>query len=212
VKIVIRIAIALAALAGFLFLFLRSAQNVLSEPYVVARQHTEPWTLAVDTAALPSSPLVVARPPPQFGRELLGQIFSRMRESLRGARDAGVPVILRAEYALSLAGRYTPQDLLDAARAAGLESAAFTPVCVAVRRISEPGLTRELYFVIVESPAVLQFRRQIAASLDPQAAATFDPASLSLLLMIGGTDVNFERSMPTSATAEADCVAPIEID
>jgi hypothetical protein len=161
---------------------------------------------------LPSSPLLVARPPQQFGRELFGQIFSRMRESLRGVRDAGVPVILRAEYALSLAGRYTPQQLLDAARAAGLESAAFTPVCVAIRRVSEPGLTREVYFVIVDSPAVLQFRRQIAAALDSPAAAAFDPASLSLLLMIGGTDADFERSLPTSATAEADCVAPIVID
>lgn len=211
-KILIRILIAVAALAGFLYLFLRSAQNVRSEPYVVARQHTQPWTLALEAPATPSHALVVARPPEQFGRELFGQIFSRMRESLRGAGQAGIPVILRDEYSRSLSDRYTPLELLDAARAAGLESAAFSPVCLAVRRISEPGLTRELYFVIVEAPAVVQFRRQLAASLEPEAAARFDPASLSLLLTIGGTDADFERSLPRAATPETDCVAPVEID
>jgi hypothetical protein len=209
----IKIAAVLAVVGGFSYLFLRSVQNARSEPYVVERQYLESWRLVLQTPGAAASPMLVMQPPLQFGSGLFDQIFSRMMESLKGATGGGVPVILRGEYERSLAGRYTPEALLDAARAAGIESSAFTPQCVAVRRISEPGVTRQVFFVIFEWPAVAQFREQIARDIQavPMAGA-FRPTSLSPIMIIAATDADFARWLPISARAPDDCVAPIEID
>lgn len=206
-----KVAIVFIVLAGGLYLFLRSARSVRSEPYTIERRHTEPWTLAIETATTATSPLVVVRPPQEFGSRLFNQIFMRMMESLRGSAGSGVPIVLRGEYESALAGRYTPEALLAAARAAGLETA-FTPVCVAVRRISEPGRTRQLYFAIFESPAFVAFRERLARDLDGLASARFAPASLSPVLILGGTEADFDRWLPIAASAASDCVAPIAID
>jgi hypothetical protein len=203
----------LAAVGGFLYLFLRSAQNVRSEPYVVERQHLQAWTLALETPALSTSPMLVVRPPIEFGSDLFNQVFARMMESMRGSSGGGVPVILQGEFERALAGRYTPQALLDAARAAGLDSAPFTPRCLAVRRVSEPGLTRQAYFVVFDWPAFVQFREEIAREV--QAApgtAVFEAGALSPLMMIAATDADFDRWLPIRANADADCVAPIAIE
>jgi hypothetical protein len=211
-RILVRIAIVLAALAGFLYLFFRSAESVRSEPYVLERQHTAPWTLALDAVTLASAPMLVARPPQDFGGELFNQIFMRMMESLKGSVMAGVPLVLRGEYDLSLAGPYTPDALLEMARTAGLDRGAFTPVCVATRRVSEPGRTRQVYFVIFESPAFVDFRARIGRALDGVAATRFDAASLSPVLVLGGTEADFDRWLPIAASADRDCVAPIRIE
>lgn len=212
-KLLIRIVIVLAVVAGFFYLFLRSAQNVRSEPYVVERQHLAPWTLAIESAPTSTSPLLVVRPPQQLGSGLFSQIFSRMMESMKGSAGAGMPIVLRDEYRIALAGRYTPVELLDAARASGLESAQFTPRCVAVRRVSEPGVTRQMYFVIFDAPEVVRFRQQLAGEIAGASGATaFDPSSLSPLLIVGASEDDFDRWLPLSADAEVDCVAPIALE
>ena len=210
-RILVRIAIVLAALAGFMYLFLRSAESVRTEPYVVERKHMEPWTLEIEAPATTGSAILVARPPQDFGGRLFDQIFLRMMESLEGSPRAGVPLVLRGEYDQALADRYTPQALLDAARTAGVGSSAFTPVCVAVRRISEPGRTRQVYFVVFESPAFVQFRAWIGRDLKGLPAERFDPASLSPVLILGGSEGDLGRWLPIAATAEIDCVAPSKV-
>ena len=211
-KTLIRVAIVLAAIGGFFFLFLRSVQNTRAEPYVVERQHLQGWTLELETPVTSTSPVLVMRPPLQFGSGLFNQVFARMMESMKGASTGGVPVILGGEYERSLAGRYTPQGLLDAARAAGLDRAALTPECVAVRRVSEPGLTRQVYFVMFDWPAFVQFREQVARDIqDVPTAGTYQPASLSPVMIIAATDADFDRWLPISASDD-DCVAPVAIE
>jgi len=209
--ILVKIAIVMAGLAGFMYLFLRSAGSVRSEPYVIERKYTEPWTLDMNASGGSRAPVLVARPPAEFGDRLFDQIFIRMMESLRGTAGAGVPIVLRAEYDLALAGRYTPQSLLDAARTAGLESAAFTPVCVGVHRTSQPGRTQQVYFAIFESRAFIAFREQIKRGLDGQAGARFDPSALSPVLILGATEGDTEPALPIVPTAARDCVAPIAV-
>lgn len=205
-------AVVVAIVAGFFYLFVRSARNVLAEPYVVERQHVQGWTLALETPVAPTSPMLVVRPSQGFGNGLYKQIFSRMMESMSSSTGSGVPVILGGEYQLALAGRYSPEALLQAARTAGLESGAFTPVCVSTRRVSEPGGTRQVHFVIFNAPALVDFRAQIAREhRASQSAGTFSATSLSPVLIVAATDSSFDRWLPISADAE-DCLAPITVN
>lgn len=206
----VKVLIALIALAGFFYLFRRSIESVRSEPYVIQRQHTEPWTLATASATSLTSPIVVARPPADFGSRLFDQIFERAMESMKGTSGAGVPLVLRGEYERSLAGRYTPESLLEMARAAGLDRTAFTPVCVAIKRVSEPGRTRQLYYAIFDSPAFVEFRARLGREAGPS-TPSFDPAALSPILIVGGTEGDFDQWLPIAASADRDCVAPIKI-
>ncbi len=209
-KLIVRIAIALAVAAGFFYLFLRTAHDVRTEPYVVSGQHLQSWTLSIEAATRGSSPLLVLRPPQDLASGLFGQVFQRMMESMKGSVGTGLPLVLRDEYELALAGRYTPQALLDAARAAGLERGPFTPVCVATRRVSQPGLTRQLYFVLFDAPAITAFRRQLAEGLEG-APGAYDPDAQSPVVLIGASDADFDSWLPVRAT-ESDCVAPIVVN
>lgn len=212
-RLLVKVVVALLVVALFGWLFLRTAHDVRSEPYAVERQHLQRWTLSLETAVQGKSPMLVLRPAQDFGSALFSQIFQRMMESMKGTIGGGMPLVLSDEYEFALAGRYTPQALLDEARAAGLEQATVTPVCVATRRISEPGLTRQMYFVIFDAPAVVAFRERIAAGLQrAPGLGTFEAAALSPVMIIGSSDGDFDRWLPLSATADTDCLAPIAIN
>ena len=119
---------------------------------------------------------------------------------------SSIPVVLHLEFNRGLAGSMTPVELLAAARAAGLESAPHEPLCIAYRRISEPGSTRQVYFAIVESPAIVDFRQQLARSRE----GALDAAALTPVMFVGASDSAFHRWLPIRADA-AECVAPIHI-
>lgn len=212
-KLLVKVLVGVLALSGLAYLFIRTASNTRSEPYQVQRQHLTGWTLALESSGGPSSPLLVLRPPPDLGGDLFRQVFARMMESMKGSGAADVPIVLRQEYELALASKYTPADLFDAARLAGLESTAFAPRCVAVRRISEPGLTRQVYFVLFDAPAFGQFREELRRGLGASASSVmFDPAGLSPVLIVGASDASFDRWLPLRADAAADCIAPLSVN
>src|SRR5476649_1855217 len=50
-RVLIKLVIILVVLGGLGYLFVRSAQNVRSEPYEVERARLSGWTLAIDTTA-----------------------------------------------------------------------------------------------------------------------------------------------------------------
>jgi hypothetical protein len=207
-KIAVRLLIVLVALGVFFYLFIRSARSVRSETYVVPAAHLTPWTLAIGEGLQATSPILELRPPRAFGSELFGQIFSRMMESMKGSMGSGIPIVLRGEFDRALAGRYSPASLLERARAAGLESSSPEPVCVAVRRISAPGVTRQLYYVMFHAPAIREFRSQLAA----EAAATFAPSDQSPILIVAASDDQFDAWLPLTASTDAECVAPIAVE
>ena len=99
-----------------------------------------------------------------------------------------------------------PGELLAAARAAGLETASHELRCLAHRRISEPGMTRQAYFAMVDSPSIVAFRAQLASPGETE----FDAASLTPIMFVGTSDPAVHRWLPLRAT-DADCVAPIEV-
>jgi hypothetical protein len=225
-KTLIKIAAALGVLAGLGFLFVRSARDSRSKPYTIDGERLRNWALVLDpgsrqsgasstpgasAASSPPGPMLALRPPPELAMGLFKQVFARAMESLNAPAVSAIPLLLQGEFDRAFAGRATPDALLGVARNAGLESAAFEPRCLAYRRVSAPGITRQLYFVLFDAPAFGRFREQIGALLNGGAGprADFDPAALSPVLFIAASDPMFDRWLPLRANPGTDCVAPI---
>jgi hypothetical protein len=205
-RVLLKVATAFAAIAVFGYLFIHSLETTRSEPYTVARAHLGKWTLVLEPAEGPNAPLLSARTGHELVARLFHQLFERANETMSSPATSSIPVVLHLEFNRGLAGRMTPVELLAAARAAGLESAPHEPRCIAYRRFSEPGTTRQIYFAIVESPAIVGFRQQLARTGE----GALDAASLTPVMFVGASDSTFHRWLPIRAE-EAECVAPIQI-
>jgi hypothetical protein len=213
-NVLIKIFVGLVAVAGLGVLFVRSARNVQAEPYEVAGDRLAKWTLAIDPGSSSSGILLALRPQPELASALFNQAFRRSGESLSGPVPAEMPLVLQSEFDRAAAAALTPEALLAAARAAGLESAAFVPRCMAQRRVSQPGLTRQVFFLRFDWPAFEEFRRDVARRLREAGghASAFDPAALSPILIIASTDSAFSSWLPLKADAAVDdCLAPIAV-
>lgn len=205
-SILIKIAIAMAAIAVLGYLFIHSLETTRSEPYTIERAQLAKWTLVLEPAEGPSAPLLTVRTGLELVTDLFRQLFNRAMESMNTPQTASIPIVLHGEFDRGLAGRMTPAELLAAARAAGLESASHEPRCLAHRRISEPAMTRQAYFAIVSSPSITSFREQLARGGDP----AFEPAALTPVMFVGASDGSFHRWLPIRA-GDADCIAPIQV-
>jgi hypothetical protein len=200
----------LVALGGLGVLFVRSAQNVRAEPYEVARDRLQRWTVATEPASSPSGVVLALRPQRELAAGLFNIVFSRTGESLSGPVPAQMPLVLQSELDPRTAGATTPEALLALARDSGLESAALQPKCMAHRRVSAPGITRQMYFVLFDVPAFDAFRQKLSLRLR-DAGAAFDPAALSPTLIVAASDAMFSQWQPLRADAEKDCFAPIAV-
>jgi hypothetical protein len=140
----VKIAVGLVALAGLGVLFVRSAQSVRSEPFEVRRDRLQQWTLASEPASSASGILIALRPPRELASALFTEVFSRIGESMSGPLPAQMPLVLQSEIDARAAATLTPEALLALASESGLESAARQPKCMGHRRISAPGITRQM--------------------------------------------------------------------
>ena len=197
----IKVGVGIAVLAAFGVLFMRSLDDARTSPYTVERQHLDGWTVVAESSAAPSDPVVSLRPAPVLAAGLFRQIFSRAMESLNTPAAPAIPLVLKGEFDRHLADTLTPEALLTAARSSGLESAEVTPRCLVHRRVSEPGGTRQVYFVLFDAPAISQFRRQLG----------LDAAAFSPVMFVAGAGTDFNSWLPQFANAESDCV-PIGIE
>jgi hypothetical protein len=211
--VLIKVIVSLVALGLLGVLFVRTAQNVRAEPYEIPRDRLAHWTLALEPASSPSGMLLALRPQPDLMPALFSQVFSRSGESLSGPSPAAMPLVLQSELARPMAATVTPEALLAVARAAGLESAAFEPRCMAHRRVSEPGMTRQVFFLRFDSPVFDEFRQRVSRQLRDAGgpASVFDPAALSPVVIVAASDAAFSRWLPLKAGAEDDCLAPIAL-
>lgn len=204
-SVLLKVAIAGAAIAALGYLFIYSLERTRSEPYTVDRALLAKWALVLEPAAAPGAPLLSVRADLELVTSLFRQLFNRAMESMSTPTTASIPIVLRAEFDRGLSGGMTPAELLAAAREAGLESAPHEPRCLAHRRISEPGMTRQAYFAIVASPSITGFREQLARRGD----GSFDAAALTPVMFVGASDSAFHHWLPIRAGDE-DCVAPIQ--
>ena len=210
-KTLVRVLVALVVLGGLGWLFVRSAQNVRSEPYEIARARLSGWTLAIDPAPDASGVLLGLRPDTMTAAMLFNQVFSRTGESLSGPVPAAIPLVLQREFGGAKAGTLTADALLASARTAGLESSALEPRCMGHRRISEPGVTRQVYFVRFDWPAFAAFRRQAAEQMRAARGSGLDPSALTPVLIVAGSDAAFSTWLPLSAETADDCLAPMAV-
>jgi hypothetical protein len=211
-KTLLKVMIPLVAVAALAVLFVRSAQSTSAQPFTIARQHLAVWTLTLAPDADPLGSLLSITPTPDLMRPLANDLFGRMGESLHYPPPA-MPVVLRSEFQRDMAGVLTPEQLLDAAREAGLESATFQPRCMAQKRVSAPGVLRGVYFLVFDLPQFQQFREQVAQRLraagrDP----LFDPAAMSPVVLAADLDGSFSGWLPLRADPAVDCFAPVVVE
>jgi hypothetical protein len=210
-SLLIKIAIGLVLIAVLGLLFVRSAISTRSEPYTTRAAWLREWKVVVESPIGPNEALLSLEAPREFASDLFRQVFSRSGESLSGPSTAAIPLVLKGEFDRSLAGHVTAEGLAAAARTAGLESSTLVPQCLGYRRVSAPGVNRQLYFVLFDAPAIAQFREQVQKlrPAEGATAAAYDPRSLSPILIVAATDSAFSRWLPLVADASGDCLAPL---
>ncbi len=208
----LKVLVAVAALGVLAVLFVRSAQSSRETPFAVEQGSLTGWTL-VRPDADPLGSWLALSPPRSLASPLGREIFRRAGESVHYPTPPLVPLLLQAEFDRAFAGAVMPDDIVSLARAAGLESAAFTPRCMGTRRVSEPGSTTGVYFLLFDAPAFTRFRQQLLERLVAARgnASPFDPAALSPVLIVAALDGNFGRWMPLRADPDVDCLAPVEV-
>jgi hypothetical protein len=204
-KLLIKLVVAIAAIGGLGFLLTWSARTTGAIPYTIERESLRNWTLALNRPSGPNEPVLVLQPSADLSSGLFNQIFKRAMESMSIPKSPGIPLVLQSE--LDLGGRVSVETLVAAAREAGLDSTPLQPRCVGRRRVSEPGSTRQLYFVLFDAPAFSRFRDRLATML----GSSFDPAAQSPVLMVAVAESNLSHWLPLRADPQKDCVAPIEI-
>ena len=207
-----KVALWLVALSALAVLFIRSAQSAREAPFTLERRGMASWSLVLEPDRDALGAWLALRPPTQLAPPLGRQIFSRAGESVHYPNPPSLPLILRSEFDGALAGVLTSAAVVSLARAAGLEAPTLEPRCMARRRISEPGSTRSVYFIVFDVSAFGQFRQAVAAELRSAGGnSTFDPAALSPVLIVAATDENFSRWLPLTVNPDVDCLAPVEV-
>lgn len=200
-SLLVKLVVGVGALALFGFLFARSLDTTRAEPYTVERRHLSGWVLVTEAASGPNEPLLSLRPPPELASGVFRQVFARTMESLRAPAVAAIPLVLRGEFDRVVSDRLTIDGLISAARTAGLESANLAPRCLGHRRVSEPGGTKQVYFLVFDAPAVSRFRQELG----------LDAAALSPVLFVAGAGPDFSSWLPLRVDASTECIAPVEI-
>jgi hypothetical protein len=198
-------ALVVGALSWFIVKTIRDRR-----PYSVDEAALSGWTVA---KAAPGDPAVVAlQPPPQLSAELFRQVSRRSDQSLVAPAHASVPLVLKGEFEDSLQGVHSLEDMMSAARDAGLEETRFEPVCMGEHRESASGAPGEVFFAVFHAPGFDQFRQQLTPLFPEHAGAgIFDPPALRLILAVASTDGDFARWWPIAFEPQADCRASIQV-
>ena len=202
--------IALVALAVLGWLFWRTVQSSLAEPYVVDAGMVAEWTLALRGPMQPGAGLLVLQPSDQLRAELFQQIFNRTMESMTSPTVAAMPLVLHAEYRDALGSVLAPPEVLQVAEELGMSAAAPAPVCIGVVRREGSGTTRQLYYAIFDAPEVGRFRQALARRYtEAGGTAAFEPDGFPLVVPIAASDADFASWWPLDVSAETDCLAPL---
>lgn len=204
----IKVFVLVLVIGGAGVLFVRSLDDTRSEPYAVRAESLTGWTLMADESAPADRPLVLLSPPPEMPMRLFRQVFARAGESLSTPNAPGIALVLAGEL------RDVPvsvDELLTLAREAGLERARLTARCMGYRRESQPGSTRQLYFVWFDVPEFGAFRQALLDRVRAEGGSSFDAGALSPVMMLAAAP-DFTRWMPIVVDNEKDCVAPVEVE
>ena len=201
----VKLGLGLAALIVVPWLFLRTLQDTIAAPYPVEPGSLSGWTLVLADPGRPSIWAAGLQPPALFRANLFDQLFDRTMTSMTSPVDDVLPVVLASEVR---AAGLSPETIREAAAEAGLERARLEPVCMAVKRETFSGRTREFFFVVFDVPEVTAFRRRLGEMAGGGAGADA-LAPLDLILPIAGSDAAFAGWWPVVVDREVDCQAPV---
>lgn len=203
-----RFGLGIVLLVGFLWMFLRSLESTIAEPYTVDGESLSGWTLSLGEPIGSSLSALGLRSPGLLSSLLFDQLFDRTMTSMTSPNDNLLPIVLASELRGDIAAVFSSQKLLELARTANLEQVRLDPVCMAVKREPFAGRTREFYFVLFDIPAVAAFREQLSRlAADSGVPGAFGP--IDLVLPIAGSDGGFRSWWPLEVDREVDCQAPV---
>ena len=212
-KRLIKAAVALVACAVLALLFWRSVHETRAEPYHLQATDLDQFVLELQEASRPSDAYLALRAPMSVIKDLSDQLFKRVMESMHAPGNPAIPLLLKGEFDRAFAGRVSGEQLLAAARSAGLDKLSLHPRCLGYRRVSDTSATEQLYFVIFDAPQLEQFRAQLRTVLggDGTTVAAYDPAAMSPVLLVSSATAMFSQWIPLQAHPDGDCVAPIVV-
>lgn len=212
VKIVRKAVLVLLIVAGLGWLFLKTVRDTNAEPYTIDREDLSGWTLALEDAEFGGPGVLVLQPPVGMPAELFRQIFLRSGLSMAGPSRPSLPIVLRSEYGKDVAAVLSPAQMLEAARATGLERERLEPRCMVLRQETSSGPPSQRFFVIFESPGFTRVREEVARLLQVRGITGFDPAALRPILAVASTEPDFDRWVwPLRVNPDTDCSAPIAL-
>ena len=206
----LKIGLGAAALVVLPWLFLKTARDTIAAPYEVDDATLTGWSLVLTDPGQPGVSMLGLQPPPALAPGLFDQVFKRTMESMVSPGADILPVVLHREFQSHLRAVLTPDELLQAARDAGLEAARLEPVCMGVKREPFVGRSRQIYFVLFDAPVVAAFRQQLGRiAAEGGGSGAFGATSFDLVLPVGGSDAGFASWFPISVDRGADCQAPL---
>ena len=203
----VKLGLGLVALVVVPWLFLRTLQDTIAAPYAAPPEALSGWTLVLADPARPTVWAAGLQPPALFRAGLFDQLFDRTMASMTSPVDDVLPIVLGSELRGGPAAGFSTEAIRQAADEAGLEQARLRPVCMAVKRETFAGRTREFHFLVFDVPEVAAFRRLLGERAG-QGADVLDP--LDLILPIAGSDAAFTGWWPVVVDREVDCQAPVE--
>lgn len=204
----LKLGIASILFLGVSWLFLSTVRSTLAEPYSMNIESLNNWTLSINELKQPIPALISLVPPSSLVPDLFQQVFARTMESLTTPTKSVMPIVLKNEFVSSLREVFSPMEILEFARMAGLDDARLVPVCMAVKRERVGGRNRQLYYVVFDSPEFAHFRSKLASLYrDSGGVSSFDPAKLDLVLQIASSDSDFAGWWPMSIDRTVDCLA-----
>lgn len=193
--------IALAAIGWF-------AANAIwnRRPYSVSETALSGWKVI---AGPPGSPAVVAlQPPRQLSTDLYRQVSARTKEALVAPEEPLIPLVLQDEYADSLQGVLSVDDIIGIAEGAGLDAARFEPVCLAERTASKQGHDSEQFYAVFDAPAFANFRQQLTPLFPEHAGGVaYEPGALHMVLPVAASDEELASRPAAVIDRETECVA-----
>ncbi len=205
----VKLVLVLIVLIVVPWLFMRTLQNTIAEPYAVAPEALSGWTLVLADPTRPAVWAVGLQPPALFRAGLFDQLFDRTMASMTSPVDDVLPIVLGRELSGG-PGAVSPDAIRRAADEAGLERARLQPVCMAVKRETFAGRTREFHFVVFDIPEAAAFRRRLGELVEDSAGGNA-LADLDLILPIAGSDAAFGGWWPVIVDRGTDCQAPIGV-
>lgn len=204
----VKLVVGLAVLIVVPWLFLRTLQDTIAAPYSVPEGSLSGWTLVLADPMRPAVWAAGLQPPALFRAGLFDQLFDRTMASMTSPVDDVLPIVLDSELRGGRAAGVSPETIRRAADEAGIERAGLQPVCMAVKRETFAGRTREFFFVVFDVPEVAAFRQRLG-ELAGEGAGADALGPLDLILPIAGSDTAFTGWWPVVVDRELDCQAPV---